>query len=167
MLERKREKNKLAARRKRERKKQRLEDLESRKVELEQRRLTLRAELRARRRMNWLMNRQRHAVLNSDGEEQMPRFTPTDSSDSAFSADSFSSEEDNDDNNDNNNDVDSTNVASGSKPVYRHKKQSSSHAEGDTALGIELDKLRGEVQTACEQTMGTIKILKDIQSEVT
>ncbi|KAJ2379910.1 hypothetical protein H4S02_006941, partial [Coemansia sp. RSA 2611] len=162
MLERKREKNKLAARRKRERKKQRLEDLEARKVELEQRRLTLRAELRARRRMNWLMNRQRHAVLDSEGEEHMPRFTPTDSSDSALSADSFS-----DDDDDNAGDSSGKEpAAGGSRAVRRSGPQPARATEHETALGKELDKLREDVQTACEQTRGTIKLLDEIRSEI-
>ncbi|KAJ1782549.1 hypothetical protein LPJ67_005053, partial [Coemansia sp. RSA 1938] len=156
MLERKREKNKLAARRKRERKKQRLEHLESRKVELEHRRLTLRAELRARRRMNWLMEHQRHAVMNSDGEEQMPHFTPTDTSDSAFSADSYSGEED----------VSDGNAARGSKPADRPKAPLSAGNEEETELGIELDKLRGDVQNACDQTLDTIEILNGIRSDI-
>ncbi|KAJ2608986.1 hypothetical protein H4S08_004240 [Coemansia sp. RSA 1365] len=166
MIQRKRERNKLAARRKRERKKQRLENLEARKVELEHRRLTLRAELRARRRVNWLMSQQLHTFQNVDGQTPLPRFTPTDSSESPFSDDSLS--------------VDDYNgppelVASTS---YAHKITGKSSVPGTSNMpfvrsaeevspfGIELDKLREEVQIACNQAVDTIDLLGKIREEL-
>ncbi|KAJ2078972.1 hypothetical protein H4R24_004097 [Coemansia sp. RSA 988] len=166
MIQRKREKNKLAARRKRERKKQRLENLEARKVDLERRRLTLRAELRARRRVNWLMSQQRQSLQTADGQTAPPRFTPTDSSGSQFSDDSLSVDEYN---------IPPELVASTSYasriPGQSGMPGTSSmpfvrSAEEVSTIGIELDKLREDVQIACNQTMNTIDLLGKIQAEL-
>ncbi|KAJ2158394.1 hypothetical protein GGF46_003799 [Coemansia sp. RSA 552] len=167
MLERKREKNKLAARRKRERKKQRLEDLETRKAELEQRRLTLRAELRARRRMNWLIISRREGRSAEETESQMPSFTLSDSSDLSSSGELPSSDDAV---------VLTGPVASTSAPPRRplavvqreedYFETPRTLEDDESELGLELDKLRDDVQAACTQTMGTIELLNEIRSEI-
>ncbi|KAI9470377.1 hypothetical protein LPJ78_003703 [Coemansia sp. RSA 989] len=157
MIERKREKNKLAARRKRERKKQRLEELEERKVKLEQRRLTLHAELRARRRMNRIMARQLQAGSTVG---RAPHFTSSESSDQGFSAGSFS-----DDNAASDSHKSGREQAAGCSKPYAAQKPS--HArEGDSLLSVELDQLRDEVEAACKQTLGALEMLNEIRSDI-
>ncbi|KAJ2847142.1 hypothetical protein IWW36_004003, partial [Coemansia brasiliensis] len=161
MLERKREKNKLAARRKRERKKQRLEELEARKVKLEQRRLTLHAELRARRRMNRIIAQQLHA---DSTEGRTPCFTSSESSDQEFSANSFSDNGDYKASSDGH--KSGSKQAAGCSETSPAQKLSADAHKGDSLLGIELDQLREEVEAACKQTISALEMLNEIRSDI-
>ncbi|KAJ2450446.1 hypothetical protein EV183_004284 [Coemansia sp. RSA 2336] len=155
MLERKREKNKLAARRKRERKKQRLEELEERKVKLEQRRLMLHAELRARRRMNRIMARQ---MQGGSTEGRTPHFT-SESSDQDFSADSFS------DGNFSDGHFSGNEQAAGCSNHFSAPKIVDTRA-AESPLSAELDQLRDEVDAACKQTLSALEMLNEIRSDI-